>query len=135
MSSGARATDVVPPMRLLNVRNGKVIADNVRFARTPWERAKGLLFALPLGDSEALWIEPCNGIHTFGMRYTIGVIAVSRDIHVVAVHDHIKPNRVLLPVRGGHATVELRPEALRGADVQIGDRLRLVPDVGESASE
>ena len=65
------------------VINGRVTDIPLWRARKRRERNTGLLGTDRLAG--ALWIERCNWIHTFGMRYDIDVVYVNRRGLVVAV--------------------------------------------------
>jgi len=66
----------------------------VRVARDFVARARGLLFATPLGRSEGLLIAPCSSIHTFGMGYPIDVIFLDRRARIVRVCARVPAGRV-----------------------------------------
>lgn len=73
-------------------------------ARTRHERNTGLLGTDNLAG--ALWIRRCNMIHTFGMRYAIDAVYVSRKGLVLSVV-HTPPGRVGAPRVRASAVVEL----------------------------
>lgn len=52
-------------------------------------RAFGLLFRKPLGMGEALHLEPCNAVHTIGMRYAIDLVFLTRDFTIASVRSHV----------------------------------------------
>jgi uncharacterized membrane protein (UPF0127 family) len=100
-----------------------VVAARVFQARSLWERAAGLLALPPLQAGEALWLEPCGSIHTWGMRYAIDVLFLDRERRVLAVDQRIRPWRVVIAPRGTHVVVELPVGA--AANVRPGDHLEL----------
>lgn len=110
---------------LVNARTGRVIARRVRFARRLGERLIGLLRQPVLGDDEALWLEPCNGIHTVGLRYPIALIVCNADRRVLRVWRRVPPCRVVMPIRHGRISIETSPRALDAGDVREGDLLEL----------
>ncbi|MDQ4125111.1 MAG: DUF192 domain-containing protein [Actinomycetota bacterium] len=100
-----------------------MIAERVRWARAPAERARGLLGAPELRPGEALVIEPARQVHTFGMRYAIDVCfcdAGWRVLHVVAP---LRPRRVTRWARRARYAIEAPAGALTG--VEPGDQLSL----------
>ncbi len=100
-----------------------MVAQRVRVAAGMMGRLSGLLAAPRLAVGEALWLESCNGIHTFGMRYPIAAIVLDRDGVVIKAIECVPPWRVVWPVRAGYATVEMLPETLSRSPVRPGDRL------------
>src|SRR4029077_19922155 len=61
------------------------LASTVEIAVDSASRKRGLLGRDGLAPSHALVIAPCNGVHTFGMRFAIDVIFVARDGRVVKI--------------------------------------------------
>ena len=108
---------------LNNSTRHTVVAVRVLQARSLWERAAGLLALPPLQAGEALWLEPCGSIHTWGMRYAIDVLFLDRGHRVLAVDLQIRPWRVVIAPKGAHVVVELPAGA--AATVRRGDQLAL----------
>lgn len=52
-------------------------------------RAFGLLFRSRLSPGEALHLNPCNAIHTVGMRYAIDLIFLDRDGAIVRISPNV----------------------------------------------
>lgn len=111
--------------RLIDMTHGRVVAERVRRARGPLGRLTGLLGRSKLGPGEGIWLAPCNGIHTFGMRFPIDAIVLDRNLCAVRLAHSVGPNRVVLPCVGGQSTVELAAGTLRSTGVQVGHQLVL----------
>ena len=92
-------------------------------ARSFRERLLGLMGRPKMDVDEGLWLIPCNGIHTFGMRFPIDVIVLDKGNQILRTEEAVRPNRVLMPVRGGHSVVELTAGAVKTAGLLVGDRL------------
>lgn len=106
--------------RLLDAR-GTVILAHVERATGFWERLVGLIGKPPLPSGECLWIDPCNGIHTFGMRFPLDVLVLDESARVLRIHTSLRPWRVSLPVRGAHSVVEMAAGTLSQLPLSIGD--------------
>lgn len=65
----------------------------MRFARRFDQRLVGLLGRRALSADEALWIEPCGSVHTFGMRFAIDVVFLDRVGRIVRVVNALPPGR------------------------------------------
>ena len=113
----------VVPFVLRRVGDGAVVAARVRVAAGVLSRWRGLLWAPRLQAGEALWLEPCNGIHTFGMGYSIAVVTLNADRIVVGIERDVRPCKIVWPVSGGRIVVEVLPETLQSACLTVGDRL------------
>jgi len=115
-------------LRLENKTKTIEVANNVRVARTFWQRAKGLLGEKSLPEGHALWIQGsdlvgCNSIHTFFMRFPIDVIFVDRNLKVTKVYRNLGPWRVTWPAPGAHSVFELPAGSLSLHTVEVGDQL------------
>ncbi len=100
---------------------GAVLADRAVLARSWWQRLRGLMGRDGLADGRALWLDPCNGIHTWGMRFTIDVVVLDRGRTVVAAWQDVRPWRLRWPVPGGASTVELPAGTIRRVRLVVGD--------------
>jgi uncharacterized membrane protein (UPF0127 family) len=78
-----------------------------------------------LPDGQALVIAPTQGIHTFGMRFDIDVVGISRDGTVVSIRTAVPPRRVVFSWRA-FAIVELAAGAAATAELVIGDKVAAV---------
>jgi uncharacterized membrane protein (UPF0127 family) len=107
------------------VMDGRTMPLRIYEANGFLARAQGLLGGAPLASNEALWIRPCNSVHTLGMRYAIDVVFLDRWQRVIAVRQALKPLR-LAGVRRAHSTVELKAGTAAALGVSIGSRLERV---------
>jgi len=71
-----------------------------------WQRMKGLLGEGELGRNCGLWLRPCTGVHTLGMRQSLDVVFLDRHGNVVKVVARLRPGGVALCWRARSA-VEL----------------------------
>ena len=116
-------TDRSEPLLLREVSANLIIARRVYAATTFRDRALGLLARRRPKPDEALWINPCGGIHTWGLKYRIDVVFLSRDLGVLRVARRVKPWRLVFAPLGTRSVLEF---TMGGADrVQVGDQLEL----------
>jgi uncharacterized membrane protein (UPF0127 family) len=113
------------PARRLLTADGTVVAEHVVEARSMVRRGLGLMFRRALPAGHGVWIQPCNSIHMFFMRFAIDVAFVDDGGRVVRVYHGIKPWRVSRIVFGAKAAVELPEGTLSAAAVDRGTVLRL----------
>jgi uncharacterized protein len=114
-------------MRLVarNVDTGAVIATRVKVATKRVERAVGLLTRSGLDPGEALLITPCRGVHTWGMRFPIDIIALDESGVVVDAVPDLGPWRIRLPRPGAVSVLELAAGALSESHTARGHRIEL----------
>jgi uncharacterized membrane protein (UPF0127 family) len=115
------------PTRLVarNVDTGEVVATRVTVATRMIERGIGLLNRQGLDPGEGLLIAPCRGVHTWGMRFPIDVIALDASGVVVDAVASLGPWRIRLPRKGGDRVLELPEGSLARTNTQPGHRISL----------
>jgi uncharacterized protein len=110
------------PGRLTRANDARVLAARCYRADRLGARLAGLLFTPDLVADEALWLEPCSSVHTFGLRASIAVIFVDADGIVLRVLDPM-PRWRAASCRGARAVIELPAGGV--PDLRPGDRVQL----------
>ena len=107
---------------LVNVETGRVVAGRVEAAFDSETRRRGLLGRDGMPEEEALIIAPCNGVHTFFMRFAIDVVFVAKDGRVVKACPRVRPWRTAIAWRA-FAAIEGAPGLIERSGTRRGDRL------------
>jgi uncharacterized membrane protein (UPF0127 family) len=110
------------PFVLCVVRTSAPLAPATTLAADSRARRRGLLGRDRLAPGEALVIVPSQGIHTFGMRFSIDVVFVDRHGGVLTIAHAVPPRRFRFAWRA-FAVVELAAGACHAAGLQAGDEL------------
>ena len=118
-----------------NVDTGTVIADRVAVAATRQTRRTGLLKHTSLPAGEGLWIVPCRGVHTFGMKFAIDVVALDEAGRVIDLVAEMKPRRIRLPRRGTAGVLELPAGWLAKTGTRIGHRIEFTVAPAQQRTE
>jgi uncharacterized membrane protein (UPF0127 family) len=63
-------------------------------ANSFFKRLLGLIAQRTIEPSHALWLKPCSGVHTFGMRFSIGVFFIDEQGKIVKTIARLQPNRI-----------------------------------------
>jgi uncharacterized membrane protein (UPF0127 family) len=103
-------------------RDGRCAIARAWKAESAWERARGLLGRPPLAAGEALLIEPCRAIHTFGMGYALDLAFLDRDGRICKVAYAVRPGRLAGSLRA-RATLELAAGMLEASGLRLGDAI------------
>ena len=110
-----------------NRTRSQYLATRLSVADTHWSRLRGLMgkTVSDFQQESGLWIVPCRGVHTLGMRFPIDVIYMDRDRVVVHLEPALLPWR-FAPVRLKAASVlELPENTIRSTGTTIGDQLEI----------
>jgi uncharacterized membrane protein (UPF0127 family) len=103
---------------------------SVLVAETRRERMRGLLGSAPLDAGTGLLLRRTRSVHTVGMRRTLTVALLDRELRVLAVL-RVRPNRVVPPRRGVRHVLELDP----GTELVVGEVFRREGEpVGDTAA-
>ena len=116
--------------KIINQRNGHIVASNFRQADTFFTRLKGLLGSSSLGTGHGLWIVPCKGVHTVGMRYAIDVIFVDKKHRIKKLVSDLKPYRFCCSAKGTHSVIEVPVGTIDKSQLKRGDKL-IIEDMGQ----
>jgi uncharacterized membrane protein (UPF0127 family) len=117
-------------MATLTIRNadrGSVLATQAAIADSSVSRCVGLLKHDSLPEGHGLWIVPCEGIHTFGMKFPIDVVFLDRAKKVVKVRRNMGPRRISLHL-WAHSVLELPVGIIDATGTVRGDRLEFEPN-------
>ncbi len=112
-------------VKVRNLTRGTWLGDRVEIARTSRERRRGLLGRQELPEGCGLWIAPCEGIHTFSMRFPIDVIFLDRHRRVLSLRTELHPGRIAVCLRA-HSVLELPAGTIGRSQTRVGDQLEFL---------
>jgi uncharacterized membrane protein (UPF0127 family) len=113
---------------LIEIRNtsrGSLVADRVAVADSSGARRTGLLRHERLTAGEGLWIVPCEAVHTFGMKFAIDVVFLSRKQRVLKIRESMPRRRISVCLRA-HSVLELASGQSAATGLAVGDQLEIV---------
>lgn len=95
-------------MKMLKVyKNSKVIIDEVENANHFFARFMGLMGRKSMPQNHGLLLTPCNEIHTFGMKFDIDVVTLSKENKVLFIDRCVPPSKVRKKVKKGYKVLEI----------------------------
>lgn len=106
-----------------NVHRDSVLGDSIREASTWWSRLRGLLGTDALPEGNGLWIHPCTGIHSIGMRYEIDVLFLDPKMRVVGLYSRFPRNRISRIFRNALGVLELPGGMIERTGTEVGDEI------------
>jgi uncharacterized membrane protein (UPF0127 family) len=118
---------LTPQGQAFNRTRQRPLATELAVADTHWTRLRGLLGlnADEFLPGSGLWILPCHGVHSLGMRFEIDVVYLDSNRTVVYVQSGLKPWRVA-PVRGKATSVlELPCGMAVETGTEVGDKIEI----------
>ena len=116
-------------------RTGEVLCEEVWMPSGFFGRMRGLLGRSDLQPSEGLLLQPSSGVHTFGMRFSIDVLALGREHEVLAMHHGVPPSKICGVTWRTRSVLEVAPGRLRQARVCRGDQIIFAPRSPDAAAD
>lgn len=101
------------------------IGTQIGLADTSLTRLFGLLGKRSLQPGSGLLIRPSSGVHTFFMLFAIDVVALDRDLRVLAVWRRLTPFRFTPVSLKSHSSLELAPGEIDRCGIEPGDQLAI----------
>lgn len=108
-----------------NVTRNTNIGGNILLANSSQERRAGLLKQDSLAPGFGLWITPCEGIHTFFMRFAIDVIFLDKQNRIRKIRRTLRPWRLSACV-SAQSVLELPAGTAEQTRTEVGDQLVFV---------
>lgn len=109
-------------LQIRNLTRGTALGTRIDVADTSQKRRTGLLRHTHLAEGEGLLISPCEGVHTFGMKFPIDVVYVNRQRIVVKLRPDMARGRISLCL-SAHSVIELPVGAIQASKTERGDQL------------
>ncbi|HWO56179.1 MAG TPA: DUF192 domain-containing protein [bacterium] len=120
-------------LRAINrTKSDTILAANVTWAGTSQQRRRGWLGRASVAPDEAIYLTPCEGVHTIGMRFPIDVAFLGADGRVLATQHGLKPWRISKLVFRAAGVLELSPGRLRATGAEVGDLIEFEETGGPS---
>ena len=111
-------------LRIKNQTRGTVLAEYAGIADTSATRRTGLLKHNELRPGDGLWIVPCEAVHTFGMKFPIDLVFLSKAWTVRKIRHAVPRRRIAMDLLA-HSVLELPAGTLRSTGTEPGDELEL----------
>ncbi len=99
-----------------------ILAERADLATTSATRREGLLKRTKLEPGEGLWIAPSEGVHTFGMKFPIDVLFLSKAKKVLKLRPNMRRSRIALMLRA-YSVLELPAGTIESTGTAVGDEL------------
>jgi uncharacterized membrane protein (UPF0127 family) len=111
-------------LKVTNATRGTQLADRADIADTSARRRTGLLKHTGLAAGEGLWIVPCEGVHTFRMKFVIDVLFLDKKRRVKKMRPNMAKRKIALSLMS-HSTLELPAGTIEATGTRVGDQLEL----------
>ena len=112
-------------MRVENRTRAALLGDAIEVADTSSKRRTGLLKHASLPKGQGIWIVPCEAVHTFGMKFPIDVLYLSKKRKVLKIRKDMVRRRMSMCFTA-HSVLELPAGTSAATGTQPGDELEFI---------
>ncbi|MBC7421666.1 MAG: DUF192 domain-containing protein [Bdellovibrio sp.] len=116
----------MPKLYKTSSDGAELLIEKLEVAESFWQRGRGLLGRKNLEANQALWIMPCNNIHTFFMKFTIDCIFVDKKMQIKKIVSRVSPFRFVGPYWKAFSVIETSEGFAEKKKLSIGDHLYVV---------
>lgn len=107
-------------MKLINKKNGKILATDIKVANNSYTRTIGLLLKSEFNTGEGLRLVPCNCIHSCFMKFKFDAVFIDKNNQIVHLIKNMSPWRFSRIVFSAHSVVELPEGVLDQTGTELG---------------
>ncbi|WP_303867471.1 DUF192 domain-containing protein [Acetobacterium wieringae] len=104
-------------------KNDTLLFSEIQVADYFVTRLVGLLRTPGLADNQGLLLKKCNQVHTFGMKFSIDVIFISKEGEIVHLQHDMAPGKVSPHVKNAYWVLELKSGSCQKYNLEITQRL------------
>jgi uncharacterized protein len=117
-------------MLVVNRTRGTLLGMDITRAGSVAARMRGLYPYRRLDLGDGVWLVPCNGIQTIGMKHVIDAVFLNHEGRVVRIFENLRPGRFTWWIRGAHSTLEVPAGVVRSSETRIGDLIEFTEAAG-----
>ncbi len=110
-------------MEVHNKTRNRSLGTSVRTASGAIARMRGLLGSESLPEGEGLWIRPCRGIHSIGMKYAFDALFIDPSMKVIGAYKRFPRNRISKIFPSADGVLELSAGAIERTGTRVGDEI------------
>jgi|SRR5271167_833647 len=122
-------------VEIVNLTKNVVVGTRIRVADKAIARLVGLLGTQSLEPGCGLLIEPSSGIHTFGMRFPIDVVALDAHMRVLGTWEKLGSCRIAAVHWKTRRVLELPSGTIRTSRIEVNDQLGFNLEGSSSSDE
>lgn len=118
-------------MYVVNRTRGTFLGVDIKRADAFRTRLLGLYRHRNLSLGDGVWLVPCKGVQTIGMRTPIDVVFLDANLRVVRIYNHVRPGRVIWWVPRAHSALEVPAGAVGSSETRPGDVIEFASELPE----
>jgi len=100
-----------------------VLADQIKIAESFSEKLVGLLRDKALDSQQGLLLSGCKQVHTFGMKFPIDVIFLSKEGQILHIENDLLKGKVSKNVKKAFYSLELKSGFAKEHNLMVHDQI------------
>ena len=112
-------------MPVINRTKRTWMVSKVNKAHDFLSRVIGWIGRSKMDPEAALWVNPCWGIHTFGMNFPVDVVFLEKNHRVVAISHNLQANRFSPFVFRAQSVLVLPARSIEKSRTMMGDFIEI----------
>lgn len=105
---------------MIAICGDNIICKDVENANNFIKRFMGLMGRKSLEEGKGLLLDPCNQIHTFGMKFSIDTLTLDKNGVIIYIDKRVEPGKVRKIVPKGKKVLELPSGTVDKYMLQVG---------------
>lgn len=105
------------------LRNNMILFNEVKVADRFVTRLIGLLRTAVLTENQGLLLKKCNQVHTFGMKFPIDAVFLSKDGDILHMEQEMGPGKISPHIKKAYWVLELKSGSGNRFELEINQRL------------
>ena len=110
-------------MRIENRTRKTLLGFDVRLVPGWWGRLRGYIGHSEPSPGEGILLIPCDGVHTFWMKFDLDVVFLDHHGMVLEVIRSLRPWKWTRRVKGARSVLEMPAGMIDRSGTQVGDLL------------
>jgi len=112
-------------MPVINRTRSTLLGDTILTLNSHFRKTLGHLNSGGIPRDCVLWISPCHGIYTVGMKSPVDIAFLDRDWRIVKILKNFPPNCFADSTPSAVGAIELPADRLYESRTSVGDLLEL----------
>lgn len=105
------------------LKDDSVLADHIRIAESFHEKLIGLLKDKVLESQQGLLLKGCKQVHTFGMKFPIDVIFLSKEGAILHFENNMLPRQMSKYIKKAFYCLELKSGEIKEHQLKLNDHI------------
>lgn len=110
-------------LEVINKTRNTSLGKEIELAKSFQKRFLGLMFKDNLKENQGLFFPQCKSVHTFGMKFPIDILVLTKNNQVLHTFPRVPSFRIIRPRISAHSILEIPEGIIQNSKTIPGDQL------------